>query len=211
MSPSLLRHAPITLATALAALIGTLLLHDHPSLWNPATTWTIHADPHHLVCDLVGLISLGLWLEPRIGSTRLGLWLVAAIASSMLLHCAVYSDQAWLFGLSAIDWFLAAAGLCAVATRRARALLIPAALLLLAHECGGDGSGILTVLGKSAAADLPLIRGVEIRPVPWVHAATAATGALVGLVYRTRQRPHPVAAGTPTAARSAELAAPPGL
>lgn len=175
--------APVTLGLAMCGAIGTALLADRPATWNVATTWMVHTDARHLLSDVLSLLALGAWLEPRIGSPRMAAWIVIGLGTSTLAHAALYGDQRWLFGLSAMTWTIGAAGLVMLA--RGRAWWIGIAMIAaLCVELGNAGRGVMTELGGALAARSPLVDGVTIGTVPLVHVACAAAGALAGLRAR---------------------------
>lgn len=175
--------APVTLGLAMCGAIGTALLADLPAAWNVATTWMVHTDAWHLLSDVLTLLALGAWLEPRIGSRRMAAWSVIGLGASTLAHAALYGDQRWLFGLSAMTWTIGAAGVVMLARDRAWWIGI-AMVAALCVELGNAGRGVMTELGGALAERSRLVDGVTIGTVPLVHVACAGAGALAGLRAR---------------------------
>lgn len=177
-------RAPLTLALVLAGAIATLLLADRPAAWSIATTWLIHADWHHLLCDLFAIAAIGFWLEPRVGTARLTVWTFAGWTASIAAGRAFYPQLDHLFGLSTVAWCLAAAGVCAC-TADKRLWLLALVAALVAWEVCLPNHGLLTPLGKDAASGHRFLASVAMRPVPLAHAAGALVGVVLGISARS--------------------------
>jgi membrane associated rhomboid family serine protease len=178
---------PVTLGAVVGGVLGTALLASRPEWWAWWTTWAVHADARHLVCDLAALGAYGSWIERRAGSVRMLAWVLAGVLVSQMLHVMAYPGQGALLGLSAVGWTVASAGTMALARGWAWMALVVIAGLL-AHECLGSGHGVMVIAGEGLAGTLRFVEGVRMEPVPVVHAGCAAIGGVLGVMARRRAR-----------------------
>lgn len=190
-------RAPVTIAVALLAVAATVLLRNRPDLWFAPLQALVHADAAHLLGDLLALLAVGLWLEPRAGSRRWAAWLACGVAASHLAHAALHPEHAHLLGLSAAVYTAAFAGLCAgapdgVPGARARLIVATVLTLALADELLRGHSAWRGAFGAHFAAP------VAVHAVPSVHAVAAIVGLALGLCVRSAPRSP---AAQPSAAR----------
>jgi len=191
---------PVALFTAFACILAsfsTSLLGETGNVpGGSLVAWLIHVDVQHLVIDLLAWLIFGWWLEPRIGSVRLGAWIAAGLSVSICAHALLYPHHGVLYGLSAVAFFVFAAGLAAGPgglSVRCTACGLAVLAFVLAHELATGGvTPSRALLGGEALGErwrlLPVRSGqVGPQPVPLVHVVCAVAGAGFGLLARMRR------------------------
>lgn len=180
----MLSGAPVTLGVAIAAVLSTLLLGDGRFADAPWLSWLIHTELTHLLTDLVPWVVFGLWLEPRSGSHRWAAWTAAGVVLTQGLHVVTYPEQTAVYGLSAVIYAVAFAGLVqwrnGERTDPRRWVVLALLVALVADELVFGESAWRVAIGDSGRG----VRFVEvdhITTVPLLHAAAAVMGALFGL------------------------------
>jgi hypothetical protein len=180
----MIARAPVTLAVAVAAVSFSVLLGESriaAELW---LSWLVHTELTHLLSDVIPWLIVGLWLEPRCGSARWGVWTALAVMMTGALHGVVYPAQGAVFGLSAVVYAVAFAGLVSwrggVASdpRRWAALLLLSVVLV--DEVLHGASAWRAMVAESGRG-IRFVAMDRIETTPLLHGAAAVLGGVLGL------------------------------
>lgn len=181
-------RAPVTLGVAAASVFATPLLGGSGAGASPWLSWLVHTDVAHLIGDVAPWIALGLWLEPRTGSSRWLGWTLLAATVCMLMHSVFYPRHQAVFGLSAMIYAVAFAALVAWRGGSARDprrwAVLGLLVVLLADELLHGASAWRSANGGwgGSWAFVPLS---AVESTPLLHAAAAILGCGMGLITRT--------------------------
>lgn len=175
----------------LATAIGASGAAGDPWRWPAAAAWLMHGDARHLVCDVMALVAIGLWLEPRAGTRRVAAWMVLSAMVGIAAHAVAYPEQLRLFGISGTTYALAFAAACGWALDRAWGVALMAGLIaVLAGEWvrGESATQWATaaageVLGAGGGWGVEFVTG-SLTSTPRVHVACVVLGVVVGLAAR---------------------------
>jgi len=201
------RRSPVTLLVAVLCVVATFVAPWVPVGQWTLTSWLVHYDAQHLGVVLVTWLALGVWMEPRAGSSRVALWTVAGLGLSTLVHQLVHPDHAALVGLSAVAFFVFTAGIAACALDRPTgwAGLVGIALVLAQEWRRGTSPGeefIGALVGDAWRFSWAQGAATPVA-VPIVHSICAAAGVAFGLLAvgaRAWRRCRGTAPAQPTAA-----------
>ncbi len=180
----MIARAPVTLAVAVAAVSFSVLLGESRIAAEFWLSWLVHTELTHLLSDVIPWLIVGLWLEPRCGSARWGVWTALAVMMTGALHGVVYPAQGAVFGLSAVVYAVAFAGLVSwrggVASdpRRWAALLLLSVVLV--DEVLHGASAWRAMVAESGRG-IRFVAMDRIETTPLLHGAAAVLGAIVGV------------------------------
>jgi len=201
------KRSPITLLVAVLCVLATFVAPWVPVAAWPLTSWLVHYDAQHLGVVLVTWMALGLWMEPRAGSARMALWTIAGLGLSTMVHRLIHPDHSALVGLSAVAFFVFAAGIAACALDRPTgwAGLAGIALVLAQEWRRGTSPGeefIGALVGDAWRFAWAKGSATPVA-VPIVHSICAAAGVAFGLLafgVRAWRRGRSAACAQPTVA-----------
>lgn len=202
-----MKRSPVTLLVAFLCVLATFIAPWIPVGQWPLISWLVHYDAQHLGVVLVTWLALGVWMEHRAGSSRVALWIAAGLGLSTMVHWLIHPDHTALVGLSAVAFFVFAAGIAACALDRPTgwAGLAGIALVLAQEWRRGTSPGeefIGALVGD--AWQFAWARGSATPvAVPAVHSMCAGAGVAFGLLAvaaRARRRVRSVAPARPTVA-----------
>lgn len=181
-------RAPVTLGVGAAAVCATLLLGGSSAGASPWLSWLVHTDAAHLIGDVAPWLALGVWLEPRTGSSRWLGWTLLAATVCMLMHSVLYPSHEAVFGLSAIIYAVTFAALVAwrggaVLDPRRWAVLGLLVVLLADELLHGASAWRMANGGWGGSVAFVPLRTTESTPL--LHAAAAVLGCGMGLITRT--------------------------
>lgn len=181
-------RAPVTLGVAAASVCATLLLGGSSAGASPWLSWLVHTDAAHLIGDVAPWLALGVWLEPRTGSTRWLGWTLLAATVCMLMHSVLYPRHEAVFGLSAIIYAVSFAALVAwrgeAALDPRRWAVLALLLVLLADELLHGASAWRSANGGWGGS-VAFVPGTAVESTPLLHVAAAILGCGMGLLTRT--------------------------
>lgn len=181
-------RAPVTFGVGAAAVCATLWLGGSGAGASPWLSWLVHTDAAHLIGDVVPWLALGLWLEPRTGSSRWLGWTLLAATVCMLMHSAVYPHHAAVYGLSAVIYAVAFAALVAWrggSVRDPRRWAVLGLLVVLLADELIRGESAWRSANGGWGGSLAFVPLREVESTPLLHAAAAMLGCVLGLITRT--------------------------
>lgn len=180
----MIARAPVTLAVAVAAVSFSVLIGESriaAELW---LSWLVHTELTHLLSDVIPWLIVGLWLEPRCGAARWGVWTALAVMMTWALHSVVYPAQGAVFGLSAVVYAVAFAGLVAwrggVASDPRRWAVLGLLGVVLVDELLHGASAWRAMIAESGRG-IRFVAMDLIETTPLLHGAAAVLGGVLGV------------------------------